>query len=107
MKQIYLTKEAIALVDDEDYSELIKYKWSLHTTSNGGPYAYRTVELPKGEDGKRRKKTIFMHRQIMNCPDDMTIDHMDRNGLNNQKLNMQKLTRAENTRYMQIRKAKK
>ncbi len=98
MKQIYLTKGYIALVDDEDYVQLAKYKWAAHTSSNGGPYAFRTIQK------NYKKKTIFMHREIMNCPDNLTVEHKDGNGLNCQKYNMINITRKENTRLMQFRR---
>lgn len=98
MKQIYLTKFFIALVDDEDYEGVVKYKWAAHTSSNGGPYAFRTKQ------NNYKKKTIFMHREIMKCPDNMTVEHKDGDGLNYQKHNMINITKAENTRLMQFRK---
>lgn len=57
VKQIFLTKDKVALVDDEDYDDLIKSKWAYFTHSyrNGNGYAYRTMEMPR-VGGRRRKK---------------------------------------------------
>jgi surfactin synthase thioesterase subunit len=56
MKQIHLTQGKFALVDDEDFDWLNQWKWHYDKG-----YADRTV------DGKH----IYMHRAIMNTPDNM------------------------------------
>jgi hypothetical protein len=38
-----------------------------------------------------------MHRFVMNCPAGMEVDHMDGNGLNNQKANLRICTRRQNS----------
>lgn len=44
------------------------------------------------------RKTKLMHRIIMNPPDDMEVDHIDGNGLNNQKSNLRIVSRSINQR---------
>jgi len=39
-----------------------------------------------------------MHRQILSCPPDLLVDHIDHNGLNNCKRNLRLCTPAQNTR---------
>jgi hypothetical protein len=41
-----------------------------------------------------KKKTVYMHAQIMGFPDS-EIDHRDRNGLNNQRNNLRLATRQQ------------
>lgn len=81
MKEIALSGEKgkgkYALVDDEDYEEISKYKW--HLKPNG--YAARMGRI---SDGERRGKEIYMHRQVMQFPDE-SVDHIDQNKLNNCK----------------------
>lgn len=81
MKTIKLTQNRMILVDDEDYEWLNKYHWYLHKTGNM-EYARRD----KWKNGERTR--IYMHREIMGFPEGYTIDHKDRNGLNNQKRNL-------------------
>ncbi len=90
MKEILLTQNKVALVDDEDYDELSKYKWRIKVGDGGLFYARRNKRI----NGKRIE--IPMHRQIMNTPKGMEVDHIDHNGLNNQKSNLRNCTTQEN-----------
>lgn len=88
MKWIPLQPSGYALVDDEDYGALCKFQWSVddrnerHYPGRGTLYATRTVRK------SGRKKTISMHRFIMDAPDGVQIDHVNGNGLDNRKSNL-------------------
>ena len=86
MKEICLTKGAVALVDDADYGHLSAYSWFLHS----GGYACRSLKV--------EPFTVFMHRFILNTPDNFSTDHMDGNKLNNQRSNLRICTAAQNSR---------
>jgi hypothetical protein len=92
MKEIPLSKGAVAIVDDDTYEELSKYKWCI----NNNGYAVRAT--PGRRDEKR--PLIMMHRSIMvlNHGDARDVDHIDGNKLNNQRSNLRICTRAENLR---------
>jgi hypothetical protein len=92
MKKIKLTKNKYALVDDEDFDELNQYKWFAHKKRNNKYYSIRTVWMKM----EKTKKTIRMHRVIMNCSDDKIVDHKDGNGLNNQRENLRICTNLQN-----------
>lgn len=99
MKKIFLTQNQVALVDNSDFEELNKYKWFANKRGNSF-YALRTSK--KDKNGK--VKTILMHRVIMSDPVGFDIDHIDNNGLNNQKKNLRVCTHAQNTRNRGIQK---
>lgn len=86
-KEIKLTNEYSVLVDDEDYEELIKYRWYI--TPEG--YAYRFLI---DEDGKRH--TLYMHRNILKTKKGLDVDHIDYDTLNNQKSNLREAARSNN-----------
>jgi hypothetical protein len=90
MKEIKLTQGKIALVDDEDFGYLNQFKWCTYKGGNSY-YASR-----QSEGSHRTRKIIIMHRLIMKTPDNMVVDHIDHNGLNNQKSNMRNCTHAQN-----------
>jgi len=93
MKEIKLTRGYVAIVDDEDYEWLSKFKWCAMVEKSGRVSAVRN--LPTG-NGKY--KTVYMHRIIMNEPIGVLVDHADRNPLNNQRYNLRVCTHAENLR---------
>ena len=53
------------------------------------------------------QETIYLHRVVMRCPDDMVVDHIDGDGLNNKKINLRICTQANNTRNKSQNKNKK
>lgn len=98
MKQIPLTKRGYyALVDDEDYDTLSKYKW-YYRKHKFNHTAYTATRL------KGSKKLIYMHQLLITVPPNQHIDHKDRNGLNNQKSNLRPATPSQN--HFNQRKAK-
>lgn len=85
MKKVNLTNKkgvevAQAIVDDDDYDRVSKYKWHY---SNG--YAVTNF-------GYR------MHRLIMLPPHDLVIDHINHNRLDNRRENLRVCTQLENSR---------
>jgi hypothetical protein len=77
------------LIDDEDYEKIKDYNWCLNTNSNRHTYyAQHTVY----KDCKYVKR-ISLHRLIMGLgdykDDKRQVNHIDGNGLNNQKSNLE------------------
>lgn len=89
MKEIQLSQGKVALVDDDDFERLNKFKWCALKNSRGY-YAVRTCY-------KHGKRTVFMHKEILNAKDLLT-DHIDHDCLNNQKHNLRLATGAQNNR---------
>ena len=89
MKEILLSQGKVALVDDEDFEYLSQWKWSA-IKSRKTFYAIRTMK----RDGKW--VTVSMHRVILEPLSNMCIDHIDHNGLNNQRSNIRVATRRQN-----------
>jgi hypothetical protein len=76
-----LTKGYFAMVDDEDYEMLSKFKWYANIPHRGGVRAFKNAT--------KANNFRFMHRMIMGVTDPkVLIDHIDHNPLNNQKRNL-------------------
>jgi hypothetical protein len=97
MKEVQLTQGYVALVDDEDFERVSKFSWYAQV-QRFKDKRVRNVYAQKKEkllSGARTTKS--MHAFIVNNPDlTAEVDHEDHNGLNNQKHNLRKATKADN-----------
>ena len=95
-KTIELTQGRVALVDDEDYEWLSKYRWFYNSSYRQG-YANRNL---RKADGKRT--TAGMHRDILkHCGFDMSgleTDHKNHDKLDNRRKNLRPATFRQNQR---------
>jgi len=95
MKEIQLTgKHAegkVILIDDDMFDRVSYFDWhivkEIHTC-----YALTNIVLPNGKWG-----VVRMHQVIMGVPKSY-IDHIDSNGLNNQRSNLRPCTIGQNNR---------
>lgn len=96
MKQIQLTQGKSALIDDEDFESVSRFKW--HAAFDGWNWYAR-----------RRKGTGHqaMHHFILGLQSSQRVDHQDHDGLNNQRCNIRPSTHAENMRNMWQRRKNK
>lgn len=95
MKRIPLTQGKFALVDDEDFEYLNKFKWYAHKKRNGDFYV------------RRASPRVDMHRLVLGTPKGFVTDHIDCNGLNNQRNNLRVCNNAQNQYHQKIRKKNK
>lgn len=96
MKKIQLSQGLFAMVDDEDYNRLIERRW---IAANHGHTFYAQSGQVVNSNLKRKKyTTVLMHRIILNTPKELEVDHIDHNGLNNQKSNLRTCTPSQNMR---------
>ncbi len=107
MKRIPLTQGKFAIVDDEDFERINRYKWHLQKAPRVY-YANRIVVFEGLYDNVRARlrrgltayKRIYvsMPRQILGlCMDDARmVDHINHNGLDNRRCNLRVCTKQQN-----------
>jgi len=83
MKEIPLTKGKVAIVDDDDFEYLSKFRWYVDA---------------RGYAVHKRKEIVYMHRLISKTPKGLETDHINGNKLDNRKENLRHCTKSENMR---------
>ena len=78
----------VALVDDEDYELVSRYRWHVWELPPYGPYAAAGIRRTDG-----RQTTIKMHCLILGAKG---IDHRNGDGLDNQRSNLRLANDAQN-----------
>lgn len=90
MRTIKLTMGQVALVDDEDFESLIIKKWC--SSKMGNSYYAITNIITEGKRSMR-----LMHRLLLGLTDPkIIVDHIDGNGLNNQRSNLRIANKSQN-----------
>lgn len=82
---IHLTKGYMAIVDADCVHLVSSYSWHVKITQTG-VYAMSTIN----------GQTTYMHQLILPLTGRALVDHKDRNGLNNRKLNLREATHSQN-----------
>lgn len=90
MKEIPLTQDRVAIIDDIDEERVCDGSWHILTT-NGLEYAVGRVANNEGE----RIRT-YMHRLILDAPRGVSVDHINGNGLDNRRCNLRFATVNQN-----------
>jgi hypothetical protein len=87
---IPLTKGLVTFVDTSDAVGLCKHNWCTLLLDNTA-YAIRVSRNDSGQ-----KIYLYMHKVILSCEFPFEIHHIDRDGLNNKRNNLEKVTRGQN-----------
>lgn len=92
MKYIELSRGFKAIVDDEDYEMLIKYKWYVAIT----PRINYARTFLKDELGKWHG--VLIHRMILGLVinNSVCVDHINHDGLDNRKINLRPASYSQN-----------
>lgn len=91
MKEIRLTQGKVAIVDDEDFESLARYRWYAWRHKGGQWYARRHTPRVDG-----RSDVVLMHRQITGATAGQKVDHWDRDGLHNWRGNLRVVCQSTN-----------
>ena len=98
MKEIQLTRGYTSTVDDEDFERVMSNRWQIKPSHVAGKF-YAIGQCPSGG-------MILLHRFILNSPPGLLVDHIDGDGLNNQRANLRHVTIVQNNQYSRKRSAK-
>lgn len=92
---VTLTKGHEAVIDAADVPLVAGFHWGsqIHNRQDGTirVCAARTEYLPE-----KKRRVVYMHREIAQTPSGLDTDHIDGNALNNRRSNLRWATRSQN-----------
>lgn len=77
-----MKKRNVSLIDLDDVEYVEKYSWCIRSKKYVG----------RVEDGRN----FLLHRALIDCPDDKIVDHINKNSLDNRKVNLRICDRQKN-----------
>lgn len=95
MHLIELSQGYTAQVSDEDAARLAGHAWCVVQSRRGRTAHFYAVS-------RIEQKLVFMHRFILEAPTGTVVDHIDGNGLNNQRANIRLCSHAQNQRNIRV-----
>jgi hypothetical protein len=95
--EIPLTQSKTALVDAQDAPKVLRHTWCVQ---KDGRQFYAVTGF-RGNDGTMR--LMRLHRFILNPPPKTGVDHIDGDGLNNQRRNLRLATHSQNQHNSRVR----
>jgi hypothetical protein len=91
--KVPLSQGRFAIIDADDADKVLQYKWTLcERKSKFRPIFYaRRNHIVDGV-----QHTIFLHREIINAPKGVEVDHKNGDGLDCRKENLRLATKGQN-----------
>lgn len=91
MKTIPLTRGKHAIVDDEDYEAVARYRWFAFQNSDSDRFY-----AARGNRGGRKPHQLFMHREILGAKTGQQVDHVNSDTLDNRRANIRLCSGSQN-----------
>lgn len=93
MIRIVLPCGRVTVVDGDTPDHVLNVSWRAMKQKDGRLYVISNIRL---EDGRR--STAYLHRAVVGAGRGQRVDHIDGDGLNNQRSNLRVCSNAENIR---------
>lgn len=100
VREIPLTQGKVAIVDACDFERLNQWKWYVKRRNEAVWYATRAIST------NDERRTIKMHREILQAKTGEIIDHINGDGLDNRRCNLRLCSASENGANRRKYKAK-
>ena len=96
VKEIPLTQGKVALVDDDDYENVMKFKWFAATNNEGKFVPARGKVMYYIKTRRFTTRALHLSRFIMGVYNNMVVDHINGDTLDNRRCNLRVCTTRQN-----------
>lgn len=96
MKCIELTQGKVAIVDDEDFENIARFRWQCASSKTHSLLYARRSQYMGGGAANCKLKLVQMHNLILPPLPGFVVDHIDGDGLNNRRSNLRYATHSQN-----------
>lgn len=93
--KIMVGDDKVMLIDGRDHQRIKHLKWHLHSSG----YICRAV----WRENNRKQGCVFLHREVLPCPEGKVVDHINGNKLDNRRHNLRLATHSQNCANSVIR----
>lgn len=89
--------DEVVHIDEADYESVKGYRWGILRQKRDG-YTNKYVHCIVARDpiDFTKNTKAYLHRMIMKPDKGLVVDHINGNGLDNQRANLRNVTRSEN-----------
>lgn len=94
----------IALVDESDLPRLLNFRCTWYASPARAPLGKYYVFAKRWNPETHRNHTVSLHRFIMEPAEDLTVHHIDNDGLDNRRVNLDTMSLKLNHRQRQPEK---
>jgi len=91
MKEILLTQNQVAKVSDNRFIYYSQWRWYAQWSEDT-----KSFYAVRDERKNLVRRHVYMHRDIMNTPENMFCDHINHDTLDNQDENLRNVTPSQN-----------
>lgn len=91
--EVSLSQGEVALIDAEDAERVNQFKWTLQVKKDRKK---KTMYARRSIWSKEKQTTVWLHRFILNAPENMQVDHKNGDGLDCRKSNLRLATNSQN-----------
>ena len=98
----YMLHDQLFYFDIDDFQLVKNHYWSMTATGYAASYYFT-----RDDNNKRKHHIMLFHRQVMNAPSNMDVDHINRDKLDNRKHNLRVCQSIQNDYNKSISKRNK